>query len=356
MLRMDSLLQSLVSVGGSDLHLSAGAPPVFRINGLLQRPQQPALEAEEMQDLLYEILTEDQIQELEEKRDLDFGYGVDGVARFRGNAYWHRKGLGAAFRLIPAKPPTLESLGMPPVVAQLALLRKGLVIVTGPTGSGKSTTLAAMLHHRNTARTDHIITLEDPLEFLHEDLHCLIHQREVGGDARSFASGLRAALREDPNVLLVGEMRDTETIGLALTGAETGILVLATLHTQSAAKTVDRIIDSFAPEQQGQARAMLAESLRGVVAQVLLRRADGRGRVAALEILVNNSALSHLIREGKTYQIPSLIPTGRKEGMQLLDQHLMELVNSRTVQPEEALRYAQNTTLFERASGKGPTR
>ncbi len=348
MARIDTLLQSLVELGGSDLHLSAGAPPVFRVNGVLQRTRHPPLDADDVQDLLYEILGEEELEELEAQRDIDFGYGVEGLARFRGNAYWHRKGMGATFRWIPATPPTLENLGLPPVVASLALAQRGLVVVTGPTGSGKTTTLAAMIHRRNLERPDHVITLEDPLEFIHEDLKCLIHQREVGRHARSFARGLRAALREDPDVLLVGEMRDRETISLALTAAETGLLVLGTLHTQSAAKTVDRIIDAFPADQQTQVRAMLAESLRGVIAQVLLRKADGRGRVAGLEVLVTTTAVSHLIREGKTFQVPSLIQTGRKEGMQLLDQHLMELVTIKAIAPEEALRHANNKQVFER--------
>jgi twitching motility protein PilT len=348
MARIDALLQALVEIGGSDLHLSAGAPPVFRVNGLLQRSRHAALTADEVEDLLYEILAAEDAETLEDRRNVDFGYGVEGLARFRGNAYTHRKGRAATFRWIPAAPPTLDSLGLPPVVGQLALTKRGLVVVTGPTGSGKTTTLAAMIHARNLQRSDHIITLEDPLEFLHEDIKCLIHQREMGRHARSFADGLRAALREDPDVLLVGEMRDLDTIALALTAAETGLLVLATLHTQSAAKTVDRIIDAFPAEQQPQARSMLAESLRGVVAQVLLRKADGRGRVAGIEVLVNNTAIAHLIREAKTFQVPSLIQTGRKEGMQLLDQHLLELVNTQAVAPEEAMRHAQNKALFER--------
>ncbi|NOY45031.1 MAG: type IV pilus twitching motility protein PilT [Deltaproteobacteria bacterium] len=346
--RIDALLRHLVDLGGSDLHLSAGAPPVFRVNGRLQRARHPPLDPTEVEDLLYEILSDPEIARLEADGDLDFAYGAEGIGRFRGNAFAHRKGYGAAFRWIPASPPDLEQLGHPPVVAELALAQRGLVVVTGPTGSGKSTTLAAMIHRRNQERADHIITLEDPLEFLHEDGRCLIHQREVGRHASSFAAGLRAALREDPDVLLVGEMRDTETIAMALTAAETGMLVLGTLHTQSAAKTVDRIIDAFPAGQQDQVRAMLAESLRGVVAQVLLRRADGRGRVAGLEILVNVPAVGHLIREGKTFQIPSVIQTGRKQGMQLLDQHLLELVNTKTITPEEALRHAQNRALFER--------
>ncbi|MBI5014917.1 MAG: type IV pilus twitching motility protein PilT [Deltaproteobacteria bacterium] len=354
MARLDSLLQTLVELGGSDLHVSAGVPPVFRVNGVLQRARSTPLDPGDAQDLIYEVLSEEQIEALEQTRDIDFGYGIEGLARFRGNAYFHRKGLGASFRWIPATPPTLDSLGMPPVVRELASLRRGLVVVTGPTGSGKSTTLASMIHHRNVERADHIITLEDPLEFLHDDAQCLIHQREVGSDARSFAAGLRAALREDPNVLLVGEMRDTDTVALALTGAETGLLVLGTLHTQSAAKTVDRIIDAFPADQQSQVRSMLAESLRGVIAQVLLRRADGRGRIAALEVLVNTPAVGHLIREAKTFQIPSLIQTGRKDGMQLLDQHLLELVNAKAVTPEEAARYAQNKAVFERLGTKTP--
>ncbi len=348
MTRLDALLRTLVELGGSDLHVSAGAPPAFRVNGALQRTRHGPLDPDDVQDLLYEALSEDEIAALEETRDLDFGYGLEGVARFRGNVYWHRKGLAATFRCIPSSVPTLEALGFPPVLARLALLQKGLVVVTGPTGSGKSTTLAAMIQRRNAERADHIITLEDPLEFLHEDLRGLVHQREVGRHAGSFARGLRAALREDPDVLLVGEMRDLETIGLALTAAETGLLVLATLHTQSAAKTVDRMIDAFPADQQPQARSMLAESLQGVVAQVLLRRADGRGRLAGLEVLVSSPAISHLIREGKTYQIPSLVQTGRKEGMQLLDQHLLELATTQAITPEEALRYAQNKALFER--------
>jgi len=348
MARIDSLLQALVELGGSDLHVSAGAPPVFRVNGVLQRARHPDLTPDEAEDLILEILGEEETTLLETRRDLDFGYGVEGLARFRGNAYRHRKGLGATFRWIPASPPTLDALGLPQVVGRLALDKRGLVVVTGPTGSGKTTTLAAMLHSRNLQRADHVITLEDPLEFLHEDVKCLIHQREMGRHARSFADGLKAALREDPDVLLVGEMRDLDTISLALTAAETGLLVFGTLHTQSAAKTVDRMIDAFPAEQQPQARAMLAESLRAVIAQVLLRRADGRGRVAGIEVLLNTTAVSHLIREAKTFQIPSLIQTGRKDGMQLLDQHLMELVNTQAVAPEEALRHAHNKSLFER--------
>jgi twitching motility protein PilT len=348
MARIDSLLRTLVELGGSDLHLSAGAPPVFRVNGQLQRSRHPELDPDEVQDLVLEILTDDEIEELETHKDLDFGYGVEGLARFRSNVYWHRKGMGATFRWIPATPPSIESLGLPEAVERLSLEQRGLVVVTGPTGSGKTTTLAAMIQRRNLERPDHVITLEDPLEFLHEDAKCLIHQREVGRHTGSFANGLRAALREDPDVLLVGEMRDLDTIGLALTAAETGLLVLGTLHTQSAAKTVDRITDVFPVDQQGQARAMVAESLRGVVAQVLLRRADGRGRVAGVEILINTQAVSHLIREAKTFQIPSLIQTGRGAGMQLLDQHLMQLVNTQVIAPEEALRHAQNKSLFER--------
>jgi len=351
--RIDTLLQTLVELGGSDLHLSAEAPPVFRVSGALQRARHADIPAEDVQDLLYEILSDEEIDQLEEHKDLDFGYGVEGLGRFRGNAYAHRKGLAVSFRWIPGAIPTLEQLGLPTVVETLALVQRGLVVVTGPTGSGKSTTLAAMIHRRNQARTDHIITLEDPLEFLHDDIKCLIHQREMGRHAKSFAAALRAALREDPNVLLVGEMRDLETISLAMTAAEMGLTVLGTLHTQSAAKTVDRMIDAFPAEQHAQARAMLAESLRGVVAQQLLRRSDGKGRVAALEILVNTPAVGHLIREAKTFQIPSVIQTGRKEGMQLLDQHLLELVTTQVVAPAEAIRYAHNKGLFERLCKDG---
>lgn len=337
-----------MEIGGSDLHLSAGATPVFRINGVLQKLRGKPIDADDAKDLLYDLLSEDEISKLEETKSIDFSYEANNLGRFRCNAYHHRKGLAAAFRCIPNSPPSHEALGLPPTVRTLASAQRGLVIVTGPTGSGKSTTLAAMIHGRNLERQDHIITLEDPVEFIHEDIMCLIHQREIGKHAPSFSEGLRAALREDPDVLLVGEMRDYETISLALTAAETGLLVLGTLHTLSASKAVDRIIDAYPASQHSQARAMLAESLKGVIAQVLVKKADGKGRVAGIEILVNTTSVSHLIREAKGFQIPSIIQTGRKDGMQLLDQHLVELVAAKTISPEQAMRYASNKSLFIR--------
>jgi twitching motility protein PilT len=292
--------------------------------------------------MLYEILSEAQIEHFEKYHDLDFGHSAPGIARFRVNYFRKHTGIAAAFRAIPFKVLTLDALGAPDVFKHLCGFRNGLVVVTGPTGSGKSTTLAALIHHVNATSNDHIITLEDPLEFLHEPLKCMISQREVGTHTGSFASGLRAALREDPDVVLVGEMRDLETIQLAITAAETGHLVFGTLHTNNAAKTVDRIIDVFPPDRQSQIRTMLSESLRGVIAQQLLRRADGKGRVAAYEVLVATPALRALIREQKTFQIPSIIATSRKEGMQTLDQALLELAQKHLINTEEAIAYADS--------------
>jgi twitching motility protein PilT len=340
MAKIDALLKLMIEHQASDLHVTSGSPPLLRIDGELERIAYHELTEEEVRLLIYEIVEEGGIKQLESGFDVDFAYEVEGVARYRVNAYFKYGGLGAVFRMIPYEIKTFSELGLPPAVRTLARLRKGLVIVTGPTGCGKTTTLAAIIDLLNKERKAHIITLEDPLEFIHENQTCLIMQRQVGVHVESFASGLRAALREDPNIIMVGEMRDLETIALAITAAEVGLLVFGTLHTSSAAKTVDRIIDVFPKDQQDQIRTMLSESLKGVIAQQLLKRADGQGRIAALEILIGTQAVGNLIREGKTYQIPSLIQTGRKIGMQSLDQHLKELLEAELISREEALAYA----------------
>lgn len=346
MAKIDALLKLMIEHKASDLHVTSNSPPLFRINGELERIAYHELSDEEVKLLVYEIISQPGIDHLEAEFDLDFAYEIEGIARFRANVYFKHGGLGAAFRLIPHDIMTFSELGLPPTVRKLSRLSKGLVIVTGPTGSGKSTTLAAMVDLLNKERKAHVITLEDPLEFVHENQTCLIMQRQVGVHVESFASGLKAALREDPNVIMVGEMRDLETIALAITAAEVGLLVFGTLHTSSAAKTVDRIIDVFPKDQQGQIRTMLSESLKGVIAQQLLRRADGQGRVAAFEILVGNQAVGNLIREGKTFQIPSILQTGKKLGMQTIDQHLKELVAEGQITSQEALIYADEKSLF----------
>ncbi len=347
MAKIDALLKLMIEHQASDLHVTSGSPPLLRIHGELERIAYHELTEEEVRLLVYEILDEGGIKSLESGFDVDFAYEIDGVARYRVNAYFKYGGLGAVFRMIPYEIKTFSELGLPPAVRTLARLRKGLVIVTGPTGCGKTTTLAAIIDLLNKERKAHIITLEDPLEFIHENQTCLIMQRQVGVHVESFASGLRAALREDPNIIMVGEMRDLETIALAITAAEVGLLVLGTLHTSSAAKTVDRIIDVFPKDQQDQIRTMLSESLKGVIAQQLLKRADGQGRIAALEILIGTQAVGNLIREGKTYQIPSIIQTGRKIGMQSIDQHLKELVKAELITREEAMAYAVDKAQFQ---------
>jgi twitching motility protein PilT len=279
--------------------------------------------------------------------DFDFAYEIEGLARFRVNVFWQRKGLAAVFRTIPSDILTADDLGLPDAVRRLCMLTKGLVLVTGPTGSGKSTTLAAMVDLINESRAEHILTIEDPIEFTHPNKKCLVNQREVGTNTRSFANALRAALREDPDVILVGEMRDKETIELGITAAETGHLVFGTLHTNSAPKTVDRMIDVFPADQQEQIRAMLAESLKGVISQVLLRKKGGKGRIAAQEIMVGSPAISNLIRENKVFQIPSMIQTGKKDGMQLLDQHILEYLMAGVIEPAEAYMKSNNKQAFK---------
>lgn len=347
MAQIDQFLKVLVEHGGSDLHLTTGSPPVMRVHGHMQRIKFRDLTAKDLETLLYEIMEEDWRIRFLDQLDFDFAYEIEELARFRVNIFWQRKGLGAVLRTIPSTVLTADQLGLPDAVRKFCMLTKGLVLVTGPTGSGKSTTQAAMVDLINEQRADHILTIEDPIEFTHPNKKCLVNQREVGSNTRSFANALRAALREDPDVILVGEMRDRETIELGITAAETGHLVLGTLHTNSAPKTVDRIIDVFPADQQDQIRAMLADTLKGVISQVLLRRKGGTGRVAAMEIMVGSAAISNLVREGKIYQIPSIIQTGKKDGMQLLDQHIMEFLMAGEIDATEAYMRSNNKQTFK---------
>jgi twitching motility protein PilT len=324
---------------------------VLRVHGHLQRVKYRDLVERDLELLLGEILTEGQMQRYQSTHDLDFAYEIAGVARFRGNFFRQHRGPGAVFRIIPSKIPTAEEINLPDAIRRFTHLNRGLVLVTGPTGSGKSTTLAAMIDLINQTRPEHILTIEDPIEFVHPNKKALVNQREVGPHTESFAAALKAALREDPDVILVGEMRDRETIALALTAAETGHLVFGTLHTNSAHKTVDRIIDTFPGDLQHQVRAMLSESLRGVVAQQLLRKKGGKGRVAAHEIMVGTAAVSNLIREGKTYQIPSIIQTGKKDGMVQMDQSILALVMAGVVDGTEAYAKALDKSLFQQYAG-----
>jgi twitching motility protein PilT len=347
MARIDALFKIMREQGASDLHLSTGSPPIFRLHGEMTRLNGKSLSHEELKAILFEILTEKQRLDFESRRDLDFAYDMTGFARFRGNLFMQHKGVAAVFRIIPANIMTADDLNLPEGVRRMTMLKKGLVLVTGPTGSGKSTTLAAMIDLINSTRKEHILTLEDPLEFIHESKQSLLNQRQIGEHSESFAAALRAALREDPDVILLGEMRDLETISLALTAAETGHLVFGTLHTSSAAKTIDRVIDAFPSDGQEQVRTMLSESLKGVVCQQLLKCADGKGRRAAMEIMVGTPAIANLIREGKTFQIPSIIQTAKKDGMQLMDQNILDLMMMKLITPEEAYRCAKEKKQFE---------
>ncbi len=332
---MDDLLRGLVAAGGSDLHLRVGQPPIHRVSGGLARLDQPGLTADRIDGMLAGIQPEGTRREFLEAGDADWAYEIEGVARFRCNSARERSGPMAVFRVIPSVIPTVEEMGITPEVQALCQLTKGLVLVTGPTGSGKSTTLASLVDLINRTRNDHLVTIEDPVEFVHPSKQCLVTQRQVGLHTRGFKAALRAALREDPDIVLVGEMRDLETVSIALETAETGHLVFGTLHTTTAASTVDRIIDQFPADRQAQVRTMLAESLRGVIAQVLCRKVGG-GRVAAREILLVTPAIQNLIREGKTFQIPSVMQTGRKLGMVTLHDSLVELVEQGKVEPKEA--------------------
>ncbi|HYR69659.1 MAG TPA: type IV pilus twitching motility protein PilT [Candidatus Dormibacteraeota bacterium] len=345
--QIQPLLQAIVNAGASDLHVSTGMPPIARLRGEMVPLQAPPLDPEQTRQALHELLTDAQRAQFAEQRDLDFALEIPGLARFRANFFEQRRGMAAVFRVISSKIPTLEQLGTPRVLKDLALRERGLVLVTGPTGSGKSSTLAAMIDHVNETCQKHIITIEDPIEFVHQPKKCLINQREVGAHTESFSAALRGALREDPDVMLVGELRDLETTSLAITAAETGHLVFGTLHTNSAAKTIDRLIDVFPTGQQAQVRTMLSESLEGVVAQTLIPTADKKGRVAAFEILVGVNALRNLIREDKTSQIQSVIQVGAAQGMMTLDQSLKELVISGKITRDEALARSTNPKLFE---------
>src|SRR5215212_1547194 len=357
---IDELLERMVEANASDLHVTTGTPPAVRVRGEVERLEGfDALSGEETQQLLYRILSSEQQKNFELNRQLDFSYSMPGLARFRVNVYFQRESIGAAFRLIPTELKTLEELGIPSTLHLLAEKPRGLVLVTGPTGSGKSTTLAAIIDEINRNRSEHILTIEDPIEFLHRHKRCIVNQREIGPDATSFAHALRAALRQDPDVILVGEMRDLETISTALTAAETGHLVLGTLHTQSAPSTIDRIIDVFAAEQQEQVRIMLAGSLQGVITQSLLKTADGQGRVAALEILLPDDAVRNLIRQGKVEQVYSIMQTGTGRGMVTMEQSLAQLVLRRVITREVAMdassRADQLEGLLERAGFEDET-
>ncbi|BAU31343.1 type IV pilus twitching motility protein PilT [Microcella alkaliphila] len=325
------VLQELLELGGSDVHISKNAPPMIRVDGSLRNAQSHTggvWDGTRVTKALYSIITPSQLAQFEEKHELDFAYTLSEDARFRVNFYRQRGSVGAAFRIIPTEIKTLKALGVPDTVSRFSTLPRGLVLVTGPTGSGKSTTLAALIDMVNENRADHIMTVEDPIEFIHKNKKALVNQREVGGDTHSFQNALKHVLRQDPDVILIGELRDLETISTALTAAETGHLVFATLHTQDAGQTIDRVIDVFPPHQQGQVRQQLAATLQGVVCQTLVKKANGRGRVVATEVLVATPAINNLIREGKTYQIGSAMQAGRGMGMHTMDQHLAELVNA----------------------------
>ena len=351
-MQIKELLIEAKNKEASDLHLNIGVPPVLRINGKLKRLDLSELTPEVTHEMIYSILSEKQKNDFERFGELDLSYELIDVSRFRVNVFKHRRGEGAAFRLIPEKIKTLSELGLPSILSDFTEKDRGLVLVTGPTGSGKSTTIAALIDIINKNRYDNIITIEDPIEFIHAHKNCLISQREIGSHTQSFASALRNALREDPDVILVGEMRDLETISMALTAAETGHLVFSTLHTISASETVERIIDVFPPHQQNQVRMQLAGSLLGVVAQTLLPISDEKGRVPALEIMVANPAIKNLIREGKAYQISSTIQISKKDGMQSLDQSLKDLLMEGKISQEDAMKKAIDKKAFMEHSYK----
>ena len=345
--RIDAFLEMAVKQGGSDVHLVSGQPLRIRLNGVLEPVRFRELSSRDMDEFLEEFMNDAQRSHLAEDLHVDFAYESDIAGRFRVNVYRHRDGLAAAFRVVPQSPPTLESLDLPAVVVQMLAVGKGLVLVTGPTGSGKSTTLAGMVNHLNHTRKGHIITVEDPIEFVHPYKLCVVSQREIGSHAPTFAEALRSAGREDPDVIMVGEMRDMETISLALTAAETGILVLGTLHTNGAVRCVDRIVNVFPARRQDQVRTMLADSLRLVVSQQLVRKADRTGRQVAAEVLVNTSAVSSMIRQGNTHKLMNAIQAGQRAGMQSLDAVLMDLVRREIITGDEAYDNAVERSAFE---------
>jgi len=345
-MEISELLAFTVKNNASDLHLSAGLPPMIRVNGDIRRINLPPMDHHDVHDMVYDIMNDYQRKIFEDTFECDFSFDLPGIARFRVNSFVQNRGMGAVFRVIPSKVLSLEQLGAPKIFQEIAAFPRGLVLVTGPTGSGKSTTLAAMIDFINDNHFSHILTVEDPIEFVHDSKKCLINQRELGLQTHSFANALKSALREDPDVILVGELRDLETIRLALTAAETGHLVFGTLHTSSAAKTIDRIVDVFPAGEKEMVRSMLSESVRAVIAQTLLKTKDGSGRVAAHEIMLGTPAIRNLIRENKIAQINSMIQTGQQHGMQTLDQCLQELVRRNMVSPADARQKAANKDQF----------
>ncbi len=348
---LNDYLFDTIKAGASDLHITVGLPPMIRIHGKVQPLDYPPLTSQTTREMIYDILANDQRQRLESEWELDFAYTLPRTARFRVNCYFQRGSMGAAFRTIPHEIKDFRELGLPDAIEQLADKPRGLVLVTGPTGSGKSTTLASMIDKINRERAEHIMSVEDPIEFLHTHKKCIVNQREVNQDTKSFAQALKHVLRQDPDVILVGEMRDLETIGLAISAAETGHLVFGTLHTQDAPQTVDRIIDVFPPSQQGQVRAQLAIALQGIITQTLIPKRDGKGRVAACEILVPTPGVRNLIREGKNHQIYSAMQTGGKFGMQTMDAALVELVRKNAISREEAEKRSSNPDELKRLMG-----
>ncbi len=355
MAQIDAFFKLMNDEGASDLHMVAEQQPILRIRGDMERVKFKRMGNDELRSMLYEICPEEKIKVFEENGDVDFGYEIPGLARYRCNFFQQKFGIGAVFREIPSEIMTCEQLGLPKVIARLAHLPKGLVLVTGPTGSGKSTTLAAIVDEANKVRKDHILTIEDPIEFVHNSQKCVINHREVGTHTKSFAAALRGALREDPDIIMVGEMRDLETISLAMEAAMTGHLVFGTLHTINAMKTVDRVIEIFPAGQQGQVRSTLADALKAVVSQTLFKRIDIKGRCAALEILIATPAVRNLIREGKTYQILSSMQTGKKFGMQTLDDAIMEFLEKKMVSPDQAYSNCVEKAKFLKFLKKAPS-
>lgn len=351
-MEIHELLIYTKKVGASDIHLSTGNPPMVRLDGILHKITETPFNPEIIEKMLTSLISSEQREQFSRNKELDFSFEIQGLCRFRGNLFEQRNGLGASFRVIPNEIKSIDELGFPSVVKDLARMERGLVLVTGATGSGKSTTLASMIDLINTERCGHILTIEDPIEFVHNSKKCLVNQRQVGRETHSFANALRSALREDPDIILVGEMRDLETISLAITAAETGHLVLGTLHTASAHQTVDRIIDVFPAHQQTQVRTQLAECLQGVIAQTLVPLASGKGRIAAVEIMIGTTSVRNLIRDCKTHQLPSFIQTGMQDGMQSLDQSLKALLMAGKIKGEDAYLRAVDKSAFSQYSGK----